>query len=121
MYDTEKSQYITVDELLQYVVDGIDFHVEDSTSGADITSATLLQLFVEMEAGKTPFLSAEMLRQMILLAHHPMNKSFKDMLSQFFVSMQKFTPSAPYLQQSTTVWQQQMQDFIKQWQGYFKP
>lgn len=121
LYDTEKSQYITVEELLQYVVDGIAFHVQDSTTNADITSSTLLQIFVEMEATPTPFLSPEMLRQMIILAHHPMNQSFKNMLSQFFASMEKFTPAAaPYLQPSTTVWQEQMQDFIKQWQGFFK-
>jgi len=120
LYDTEISQYITVEDLLKYVVDGIAFHVEDSTTSTDITSATLLQIFVEMEAGKTPFLSSEMLRQMIILANHPMNQSFKDMLGQFFVSMEKFTPAAPYIQQSASVWQQQMEEFVKQWQGYFK-
>ena len=78
LYDTETSQYITVDDLQRYVIDGMSFRVEDSTTKEDITTSTLLQIFVEMEAGPTKFLSPEMLRQLICLAHHPMNQSLKE-------------------------------------------
>ena len=46
LYDTEKSQYITVEELQRYVIDNIPVRVEDSASKEDITNATLLQIFV---------------------------------------------------------------------------
>lgn len=123
LYDTEKSQYITVEELQGYVIEGIDFRVEDSTTGNDITNATLLQIFVEMESGATKFLSSEMLRHLITLAHHPMNKSFKDLLAQMFAGMEKTVETNPLLsdyQKATETMNQQMQQFMKQWQGFFK-
>ncbi len=123
LYDTEKSQYITVEELQRYVIEGIDFHVQDSIKGKDITNATLLQIFVEMESGTTQFLSSDMLRQLITLAHHPMNKSFKDMVGQMFAGMEKTMEANPLLtdyQKATDSMNQQMQQFMKQWQGFFK-
>lgn len=92
LYDMEKSQYVTVEELQHYVMEGVRFHVEDSSDGKDITSAVLLQIFVEMEAGTTQFLSAEMLIQLILLASHPLNKSFQTVLQQLFKTM----PAKPW-------------------------
>lgn len=123
LYDTEKSHYITVEELQRYVIDGLPFRVEDSANNKDITSATLLQIFVEMESGATQFLSSEMLRQLIILAHHPMSKSFKNMLSQMFGGMEKSLQANPYLsdyKKATDSWAQQMQQFMQEWQGFFK-
>ncbi|WP_131764233.1 polyhydroxyalkanoate synthesis regulator DNA-binding domain-containing protein [Legionella drozanskii] len=124
LYDTEKSQYITVEELQTYVIDGLPFRVEDSTTGNDITTATLLQIFVEMESGPTQFLTHEMLRQLIILSHHPMSKSFKSMLEQMFSGMEKSLGKNVYLNDYQKVaddWNQQMQQLMKQWQGFFKP
>ncbi|KTC94351.1 polyhydroxyalkanoate synthesis regulator DNA-binding domain-containing protein [Legionella erythra] len=123
LYDTEKSQYITVEELQRYVIDGIAFRVEDSVSNKDITSATLLQIFVEMESGASQFLSVDMLKQLIILANHPMSQSFKKMLEQLFVTMEKSLQNNPYLSDYKTtsdLWSQQMQQLLKQWQGFFK-
>lgn len=122
LYDTGKSQYITVEELQHYVIDGLLFRVED-VQGKDITNATLLQIFVEMESGTTQFLSSEMLRHLIIMAHHPMHQSFKGFLSQMFASMEKSVQANPYLKdykQSANVWTQQMQEMIKEWQNFFK-
>ncbi|MBA2650887.1 MAG: polyhydroxyalkanoate biosynthesis repressor PhaR [Tatlockia sp.] len=123
LYDTEKSQYVTVEDLQRYVIDGIDFRVEDSTTSKDISNATLLQIFVEMESGSTQFLSTEMLRHLITLAQHPMHKSFKDVLGQMFKGMEKTLETNPLLtdyQKTTEAWNEQMQQLMKQWQGFFK-
>ncbi|MDI9819203.1 MULTISPECIES: polyhydroxyalkanoate synthesis regulator DNA-binding domain-containing protein [unclassified Legionella] len=123
LYDTEKSQYITVDELQHYVVEGLAFRVEDSVTGKDITNATLLQIFVEMESGATKFLSADVLRQLIVFANHPMSQSFKEVLEQMFANMKNLLQANPYLndyQKATAFWNQQMQQFFTQWQGFFK-
>lgn len=122
LYDTEKSQYITVEELQNYVLEGVPFRVEDSKTNNDITAATLLQIFVEMESGASKFLSAEMLRQLIKVAHHPMHQSFKSMLEQLFSSMEKPLQSNPYLkdyQKLTETWEKNVQDMLKQWQNFF--
>ena len=123
LYDTEKSQYITVDDLQRYVVDNLPFRVEDSTTKEDITNATLLQIFVEMEEGPTKFLSSDMLRQLICLAHHPMNQSLKTLLGQMVETIEKQSQSNPYLsdyQQAADAWNKQMQQLTTQWQAFFQ-
>ena len=119
LYDTEVSQYITVEQLQHYVVDGLAFKIEDSETGNDITNSILLQIIVEMEAGPTQFLSPLILRQIICLANHPMHSTFKDMMEQMFHSMDKPLQNNPY-QQATDTWNKQMQEMMKQWQGIFK-
>ncbi|QRN02742.1 polyhydroxyalkanoate biosynthesis repressor PhaR [Legionella sp. MW5194] len=123
LYDTEKSQYITVEELQRYIIDGIAFRVEDSVTNNDITNTTLLQIFVEMESGASQFLSADMLKQLIILANHPMSQSFKKMLEQLFVTMEKSLKGNPYLsdyKNTSDRWSQHMQQLLTQWQGFFK-
>ncbi len=120
LYDTETSQYITLDELQQYVVDGVEFKVEDSLTGKDLTNSILLQIIVEMEAGASQFLSAAILRQIICLARHPMHSSLKTMMEQLFQIMEKPLQTNPYAQ-ATENWNQQMQKMMQQWQSFFKP
>ncbi|CAM4469726.1 MAG: hypothetical protein LEGION0403_FIIPPAGN_00280 [Legionella sp.] len=119
LYDTETSQYITLEELQRYVVDGVQFTVEDSMTGKDLTNTILLQIIVEMEAGANQFLSSTILRQIISLANHPMHASLKKMMEQMFMAMEKPLQTNPYTQ-ATENWNQQMQTIMQQWQSLFK-
>lgn len=119
LYDTETSQYITLEQLKRYVVDGVVFRIEDSETGKELTNSVLLQIIVEMEAGPTQFLSPEILRQIISLANHPMHVSLKTMMEQMFQSMDKPLQNNPY-QQATDTWNKQMQEMMQQWQKLFK-
>ncbi|EHL29836.1 polyhydroxyalkanoate synthesis regulator DNA-binding domain-containing protein [Legionella drancourtii] len=119
LYDTETSQYITIEQLQHYVVDGVKFKVEDSNTGKDLTNSILLQIIVEMEAGATQFLSADILRQIISLANHPMQASLKTMMEQMFQVMEKPLQNNPYAK-ATETWNQQMQQMMQQWQSIFK-
>lgn len=119
LYDTEISQYITVEQLQHYVVDGVKFKIEDSHTGKDLTNAILLQIIVEMEAGATQFLSADILRQIISLANHPMQASLKTMMEQMFQVMETPLQNNPYTK-ATETWNQQMQKMMQQWQSLFK-
>lgn len=122
LYDLEMSQYITIDDLQRYVIDGILFQVIDSESNHDITNMTLLQIFVEMEANTLPFLSSDMLRQLIALSHHPMNKSCKSMLEQIMLMMtgQLQRGFLSDYQQPIDAWSKQTQQIMSQWQAMFK-
>lgn len=123
LYDTEKSQYITVGDLQRDVIDGVDFRVEDSVTKEDITSSILLQIFVEMEAGPSTFLSPTLLRQLITLAHHPMSQGLKKMLEEIFSTLEQQTKSHPFMkdyQQVADTWSKQMQKFAKQWEGFIR-
>ncbi|AUH71702.1 polyhydroxyalkanoate synthesis regulator DNA-binding domain-containing protein [Legionella sainthelensi] len=119
LYDTETSQYITLEELQHYVIDNVLFKVEDSLTGKDLTNSILLQIIVEMEAGSTQFLSPEILRQIISLANHPMQASLKQMMEQMFQAMETPLQNNPYAQ-ATETWNQQMQKMMQQWQSIFK-
>ncbi|VEB33313.1 polyhydroxyalkanoate synthesis repressor PhaR (fragment) [Legionella sainthelensi] len=119
LYDTETSQYITLEELQHYVIDNVLFKVEDSLTGKDLTNSILLQIIVEMEAGSTQFLSPEILRQIISLANHPMQASLKQMMEQMFQVMETPLQNNPYAQ-ATETWNQQMQKMMQQWQSIFK-
>jgi polyhydroxyalkanoate synthesis repressor PhaR len=119
LYDTETSQYITLEQLQRYVVDGVLFKVEDSITEKDLTNSILLQIIVEMEAGSTQFLSPEILRQIISLANHPMHASLKTMMEQMFQVMEKPLQNNPYLQ-ATETWNQQTQTMMEQWKNMFK-
>ena len=65
LYDTANSGYITLADVKQMVLDGIDFQVVDAKSGEDLTRAILLQIILEEESGGLPMFSSEMLSQMI--------------------------------------------------------
>ena len=120
LYDLDLSQYITVDDLKRYVVDGIVFQVVDAASGKDITNATLLQIFVEMESTALPFLSSDMLRQLIVLSNHPMNQSFKSMLEQMMQMMDSQLQQNLYLndyQKAADIWNKQTQQFLESMAG----
>lgn len=120
LYDTETSQYITIEQLQRYVVDGLPFKVEDSVTGKDLTNIILLQIIVEMEAGATQFLSSEILRQIISLANHPLHSSLKTMMEQMFQAMEPPLQNNPY-KKATETWSQQMQKMMEQWHSVFKP
>ncbi|TAL66175.1 MAG: polyhydroxyalkanoate biosynthesis repressor PhaR [Legionella sp.] len=119
LYDTSMSQYITLDQLKRYVIEGVDFKIEESESNKDITNSILLQIIVEMENGPSQFLSPTILRQIICLANHPMQDSLKSMMEQMFKAMEKPLQDNPY-QKATELWNKQMQDMMQQWQSLFK-
>jgi polyhydroxyalkanoate synthesis repressor PhaR len=65
LYDTELSRYITLADVRNLVLDGVELKVVDSASQEDLTRAILLQIMFEEEAGGEPLFSAKMLSQII--------------------------------------------------------
>ncbi len=118
LYDTQISQYITIDDLLRYVNEGVLFHVVDSTTGKNLTNSTLLQIFVEMEA-TSDFLSPDLLRQLILLAQHPLSQSARDMFQQMMMGLNAQFKNNNYITEATAAWNEQAQQFFKKWPDFF--
>jgi polyhydroxyalkanoate synthesis repressor PhaR len=50
LYDTESSQYITLEELAGKIRAGSDAQVVDAKTGQDLTQATLTQIILEHRA-----------------------------------------------------------------------
>jgi polyhydroxyalkanoate synthesis repressor PhaR len=65
LYDTAMSGYITLAEVKQLVLDGVQFKVTDAKTNEDLTRSILLQIILEEDSAGTPMFSNEMLRQMI--------------------------------------------------------
>ena len=65
LYDTELSRYITLANVRELVMQGIEFNVLDTSNDDDITRAILLQIMLEEESGGQPLFTANMLAQII--------------------------------------------------------
>lgn len=65
LYDTSKSRYVTMDDLLAMVRAKVDFRVEDATSGQDLTRPTLLQIICDIEGNGNAMLPISVLQQLI--------------------------------------------------------
>ncbi|MES9855831.1 MAG: polyhydroxyalkanoate synthesis repressor PhaR [Sedimenticola sp.] len=65
LYDTELSRYITLSNIRDLVIEGINFKVVDTRSSDDLTHSILLQIMLEEESGGEPLFTPNMLAQII--------------------------------------------------------
>jgi polyhydroxyalkanoate synthesis repressor PhaR len=78
LYDTERSRYITLDELANDIAEGVDVQVIDAQTGADLTRRTLLQcLLTDAHVDKVDVIPTEFLRTLIQLRDFSMLKLFE--------------------------------------------
>lgn len=92
LYDTVKSGYITIADVLKLVRDGDDFQVVDSETGEDLTRSVLVQIILEQESGATPIFTTEMLTKFIRFydeASHNVFGEFLDRSMKMFIDQQK--------------------------------
>ncbi len=106
LYDTEISRYITLDEIRQLVLEGVEFEVQDSRDGSDITRSILLQVISEQEEGGNPIFSTEVLTRFIRLYGDSMQPSISRYLelslSSFAEQQQHFVDNLKQLLSSNT-------------------
>ena len=65
LYDTERSSYVTLEEISHMVREGAELRIVDNKSGEDITSVTLAQIVFEQEKKDKRTLPMQALRDMI--------------------------------------------------------
>ncbi len=66
LYDTEKSAYVTLEDVRKMILAKDPVKVVDSKSGNDLTRSVLLQIIAEQEAeGHEPLLTNKVLEQVI--------------------------------------------------------
>ncbi len=65
LYDTETSQYITLDDLCTYTKQDKRFTVLDAKTGQDLTRQVLTQIILEREVNGYPLLPVDFLRSVI--------------------------------------------------------
>jgi polyhydroxyalkanoate synthesis repressor PhaR len=93
-YDTSRSQYVTLEEILAAIRAGYEVHVTDSKSGEDITAKVLAQIIFEHDTPKLEIFPAALLHQLIR-TNEPLIREFVDKyfcraLSAFLDSQRQF-------------------------------
>ena len=64
LYDTERSRYVTLEDIAGVIKSGEEIQVVDNISGDDVTTVTLAQIIFETEK-KTSFMPIGLLRDLI--------------------------------------------------------
>ena len=100
LYDTVISSYITIEDVRQLIVEGVEFEVRDAKTGDDLTRQVLLQIIAEHEQNGEPMLSTQLLSQII--------RFYGDSLQGFMGS---------YLERSMQMFLEQQQQFRQQMSG----
>lgn len=88
LYDTEKSTYITLAEVLKIIREDKEFKVVDAETGEDITRSILVQIIIEQESGDTPIFTTDMLTKFIRFYDDAAQNLFGEFLEK---NMQMFT------------------------------
>lgn len=65
LYDTERSCYVTLDEIAEMVREGEDVRIVDNRTGEDLTTVTLAQIVYEEEKRDRKLLPLQSLRMII--------------------------------------------------------
>ncbi len=92
LYDTDESRYITLAEVKDLVMSGIDFKVVDSQNEQDLTRSILLQIIMEQEAGGQPIFTSPMLSRFIRFYGDAAQATLSTFLEQgldFFLKQQR--------------------------------
>lgn len=94
LYDTEKSTYITLAEVLKIIREDKEFKVVDAESGEDITRSILVQIIIEQESGDAPIFTTDMLTKFIRFYDDAAQNLFGEFLeknmSMFTEQQQRF-------------------------------
>ena len=65
LYDTQRSRYVTLDQIAEMIREGEDVKIIDNNSKDDLTSITLAQIIFEEEKKQKSFLPLQAMRNII--------------------------------------------------------
>ncbi|MBI4509442.1 MAG: polyhydroxyalkanoate synthesis regulator DNA-binding domain-containing protein [Deltaproteobacteria bacterium] len=65
LYDTQRSRYVTLDQIAEMIRGGEDVNIVDNTTKEDLTSITLAQIIFEEEKKQKSFLPLHAMRNII--------------------------------------------------------
>jgi len=82
IYDTEDSKYITVNDVRNMIVEGVEFKVIDTQTKKDITRSILLQIIIDQESDSDPLFSTDNLQDFIRYYGANQQQGFSDFMSQ---------------------------------------
>jgi polyhydroxyalkanoate synthesis repressor PhaR len=84
LYDTEKSVYVTLHEVTDYIRDGHDVSIIDAKTKEDVTAFTLTQIILEEAKNKNALLPVPLLHLIIRYGNNLLGEFFEKYLHQIF-------------------------------------
>jgi polyhydroxyalkanoate synthesis repressor PhaR len=82
LYDTEKSAYVTLDDVMQGIRQGRRVAVVDAKTGEDVTAFTLTQIILEESRKKNSLLPVPLLHLIIQYGENILSEFFEKYLEQ---------------------------------------
>lgn len=132
LYDTETSTYITVAEVRQLVMAGVEFVVRDVKTHEDLTRSVLLQIILEEEAGGEPMFSEAVLRSIVRFYGNAMQSfmgpyleknihAFMEMQAKMSEQAKGFSPDAwaQFMSLQSPMMQGMMGNYVEQSKSAF--
>lgn len=84
LYNTNSSEYVTLDDLCKLINDGKNFKIIDKDSSKDITNQYLLQIISDLENKEGSVFPQDVLKDIILSYNNTAQKFMPDLLSKTF-------------------------------------
>jgi len=81
LYDTEKSSYVTLEQIAEFIKNGREVNVVDAQTGEDVTSFILTQIILE-QSRKHSLLPAPLLHLIIRYGDNLLSEFFEKYLQQ---------------------------------------
>ncbi len=82
LYDTEKSSYVTLEQVAEMIKDGRQVEVIDAKTGEDVTSFILTQIIMEAAKRKNALLPTPLLHLVIQYGENVLGEFFEKHLEQ---------------------------------------
>lgn len=89
LYDSTISANITLQELKQYILDGIPFKIINAKTEEDLTRQYLIQIILDLEAMGNPLFTQQSLEQIIRFCASPQQQWLQQYLEQALDVMTK--------------------------------
>ena len=130
LYDTERSKYITLEDVKNLVMEGVEFCVKDVKTDEDLTRSILLQIISEQEHDGDPLFSTQALTQLIQCYGQNYQNVISDYLQksieiftrqqvEFQEKLQESVSSSPFgamsdlTERNLKLWQEAQENFFK--------
>ena len=131
LYDTERSKYITLEDIKKLVLENKEFIVRDVKTEEDLTRIILLQIIIEQEDDGEPLFSAQALSHIIRFYGDSVQSVAGDYLQKsidLFASQQKqlqeqlklavsgnnpITAMAEMTEKNLEMWKKMQENFFK--------
>lgn len=115
LYDTQRSEYITKEELLALVKSGKTVEIQEVGTEADVTVETLLQLLVSDSRENLKLIPSEFVHFLIRSRNNVLKQFFRGFfpfaLNNFLSGMKNMTPGNMFPQMPMNPWQNMMPPF----------